>query len=121
MTDLEAKKVAEVLHVEDIWIDDCGIIIVKLTDGTVGPICIYATSINNSVPFRILKNKTIHAGMKHLLDILVKESSNGINCILVETSSNVVKRDNIITKLLNAGDTVESLLVKHDLLHNMNS
>ena len=114
MTDLECKKICKLLDIKDIYLNDDGVVAVYTNKNEVGRVYIYEDNLSNALPLRIFKLSS----KKNLLDILLKQSADGIRCALV----GLIDADSVDTlvypskrKLLEANESIESLLVQYDL------
>lgn len=109
MTDIEAKKIAKAIGIKDISVDVTGVVNVKLDDGKQGPVFIYTgKSFSNALPLRILKCRQYDNSLKPFIEYLLKQSADGIRCAMIDSSCGHVS-------LIDAYETAETLLVKHDL------
>ena len=119
MTDLECKKICRLLDIKDIYLNDDGVVAVCTNKNEVGCVYIYEDNFSSALPLRIFKLSSKHYSQKkHLLETLLKQSADGIRCALVglidaggiDTHAFPGKR-----KLLEANESIESLLVRYDL------
>lgn len=116
MTDLECKKICKLLDIKDIYLNDDGVVAVCTSKNEVGHVYIYEDNFSSALPLRIFKLSSKHSSQKkNLLETLLKQSADGIRCALVglidtDTHAFPGKR-----KLLEANESIESLLVRYDL------
>lgn len=112
MTDLECKKVAEVLGIHDAMVRDDGQVCVMLDDGMWSCLYIHEGSFAHALPLRVMKSKTHPMTLKSLVECLLKQAEDGI-C----TMAAVVKKKPTKMTIVDKTDTLESLLIKHDLMN----
>lgn len=118
MTDLECKKICKLLDIKDLWLNQDGVLCVMSGKNEVGQVYIYEDNFSYALPLRMLKMPSKgHSRKKTLLKFLFKSSSEGIKSALIGLT---VDTNNLCTlpskrKLLDAYESIESLLVQYDL------
>lgn len=119
MTDLECKKICTLLDIKDIYLNNDRVVVACTSKNEVGHVYIYKDNFSSALPLRVFKLLSKHSSQKkNLLETLLKQSADGIRCALV----GLIDADGIDThafpgkhKLLEANESIESLLVQYDL------
>lgn len=114
MTDIECSKICEVLDASKLFINTDGVVCVLFNDASLGHLYIYEGSFSSALPFRILRHKQKELSTKEALELMLKQAEDGISTMVVmPAKSGKLNKQKFIDK----DDTVESFLVKYDLMH----
>ena len=115
MTDVEYDKICKVLNARWFFLNTDGVMCVLFNDTTLGHLYIYEDSFSSALPLRMLVHGKHMPDTKKLLEYLLKQAADGISTMVVTPSkTGCLDKSKFITK----DDTVESFLVKHDLMHS---
>lgn len=115
MTDVEYDKICKVLNASAFFLNTDGMMVVLFNDTTLGHLYIYEDSFSSALPLRMLVHGKHVPDTKKLLEYLLKQAADGISTMVVTPSkTGCLDKSKFITK----DDTVESFLVKHDLMHS---
>ncbi len=116
MTDLECKKICKLLDINEIWLNDEGVVAVSTNNNVVGRVYIYKDNFWRARPLRIFKLSSKHSSSKkNLLELLLKQSADGIKSAAVGLLSDSPRHFPGKRKLIDAYESIESLLVQYDL------
>lgn len=119
MTDLECKKICKVLDIKDIWLNAENVVCVKNSKNEIGQVYVYEDSMSNALPLRMMKIPAKHSSAKkNFIEFLLKQSADGIRSALIIPGYHSVKSQSK-TKLMNANESIESFLVRHDMLFSL--
>ena len=116
MTDLECKKICKLLDINEIWLNDEGVVCIRTSKQEIGHIFIYEDNFSNALPLRVMKLSSKHSSPeKSLLELLLKQSADGIKSAAVGLLSDSLHHFPGKRKLIDAYESIESLLVQYDL------
>ena len=115
MTDVEYDKICKVLNASKFFLNADGMMYVLFNDTTLVHLYIYEDSFSSALPLRMLVHGKHVPDTKKLLECLLKQATDGISTMVVTPSkTGCLDKSKFITK----DDTVESFLVKYDLMHS---
>lgn len=115
MTDLECKKICKVLDIKDIWLNADNVVCIKNSKNEIGQVHVYEDSMSNALPLRMLKIQAKHSSKKNFIELLLKQSADGIRSALIIPGYHSMKPQSKM-KLMNAYESIESFLVKYEIL-----
>ena len=116
MTDLECKKICKLLDIKEIWLNDEGVVCIRTFKQEIGHVFIYEDNFSSALPLRVMKLPSKHSSsQKNLLEMLLKQSADGIKSVTVGLLSDSPHHFPGKRKLIDAYESVESLLVQYDL------
>jgi len=112
MTDIECKKICEVLNASKLFLNTDGMMCVLFNDAKLGHLYIYEDSFSTALPLRVLVHGSHEYTTKNALEHLFKLANDDISIMLVmPTKNGSLKKSKFMTK----NDTIETFLVQHDL------